>query len=509
MQSNDTRIKRRRSLASKSGFQYFPATPCLLEQIGICSTSYINKRSSLLDKKVEDGVVYDERLRDYQNQDVHFLMHAMYKMIFNEQRTGKTPTTLVTIRELGYTNNIIIAPGSTLYNWKEEYQKWHGGNVLVYSGTIKQRAKMLENFNGTLIMSYGIAKNDEDILMKRKYDAMIVDEVHRLRNFKGMRSKSSPAFAKSIIRLSRRALDGFALSGTPAPNYPYNIFGTLHLLIPTLFKSYYSFADYYFDTDDVIINSMGDSVYQIGDFQSDLKEKEFVQFLEQNSIQRKRKEVMSWLPDIDVQKVHLPVGTRQQKMLDEMHEFFEYKDVVAMNHLDKMIKERQLANDPRLFGFNIKGAKVKWLEQYMEDYPEKTLIVVSPMTSWLKLLAEEIPGSKLLVGGLNPKQKKQIETEFNAGKHPVLLCNIEVAMEGMKLWRADTLIFLDRDLTQSYNEQMGDRLVPITEAIAKEKPHQEIIVLITDTIIERYIDTMLGNKKSKSSIVNDYKNWKG
>ena len=478
----------------------FPATPTLLGVLNIDTKLYNIKRNELLKKKTET-VIYDKRLRDYQNQDVHFLIQMKQKAIFNEQRTGKTPTTLVTMRILQENLNIIIAPGSTLYSWKKEYDKWHKGNAIIYEGTKAKRKKLLENFSGTLIMTYGIALNDKDILLKRKFDAIVVDEAHRLRNFKGMRSKHSPAFAKAIMELSKNIKGRYALTGTPAPNYPYNIFGIYHFLMPKLFKSYWQFIDYYFDVKDVVINRQLDTIKEIGGYLNQIKEQEAVEFLEQ-------KEVMLWLPEIDIQKISIDATKTQLKALEEMHEFYEYKDIEAMNDLDRMTKERQIANDPRIVGLKTKGAKTLWLEQLLKDYPDKTFIFASESTSWLKILDKELKNSKLLIGGLNNKQKNIIETDFNNGKYQILLCNIQVAMEGMKLWRADKLIFLSRDLTQSYNTQMGDRLVPITEAIALEKPHQEIIILKTNTDIEDYIDLMLNNKFSKSEIINNYKNYK-
>ena len=105
---------------------------------------------------------------------------------------------------------------------------------------------------------------------------------------------------------------------------------------------------------------------------------------------------------------------------------------------------------------NIKSAKTDWIHDYLKDYPEKTVMIASAFTSYLKLIHKEIPNSVLMIGGMSDKRKSEIEKDFNNKKIKVLLANIDVAKEGMKLYGADTLIVVDRSLTYTDNEQLFD-----------------------------------------------------
>lgn len=492
-------------------YQQFPASPTLLKSLpyilGCDLNEYIKKRDEFLAVK-NTTVSIHSNLRNYQNQDAVFLMSLTSKGVFNQQRVGKTPTTLVSMREKGELNNIIIAPGSTIYSWKEEYEKWHQGPVKVLTSNInkRKRKEIEQDFEGTLIMSYGIASNDYEQLLKRNVDAIVVDEAHRLRNFKGQRSRKSPKMTKAIHKLSRVAKGRYALTGTPVPNHPANIYGILAYLFPTFFTSYWKFVEYYFQIDEQIINANRDTVRQVGKFKNAQREAELVEFIEFISIQRKRKDVMKWLEEAEPRKIKIPLSNKQDKYLDEFHEYFEIEgtDVMAINTLGRMIKERQLANDPRLVGLKEVGTKTEWLNQYMKDYPEKSVIIVSQFRKYLELLQKETGSSALLVGGNTDLQKHQIETDFNNKKFQYLFAQIDTAKEGMKLHGADVMIFLDRTLTYTDNEQMADRLLPTTKEIASEKELQEIIYLITDSVIENYIDHMLRNKKSETDIINNY-----
>jgi len=63
---------------------------------------------------------------------------------------------------------------------------------------------------------------------------------------------------------------------------------------------------------------------------------------------------------------------------------------------------------------------------------------------------------------------------------------------------------IDRSLTYTDNEQIFDRILPVTEQIAKDLEPQEIIILTTDSTIENYLHKMLQLKKSMTDIINDY-----
>ena len=466
-------------------------------------------RNTLLHKK-HTPASFDPKLRDYQNQDVGFLTSLKAKGVFNQQRVGKTPVTLVCLREMKQNKNIIVAPGSVTFQWLQEYKKWHSDNVKVLTSKLssKERKEIIKTFTGTLIMSYGILRNHIDDLLKQQYDAMVVDEAHRLRNYKNMRDPRTPKMAKAVIKLGKATPNRYALSGTPSPNKPENIFGILAFLFPDIFTSYWNFIDYYFEVKDIVINRDFDTIKQVTGFKNKNKERELQEFLETISIQRKRKEVMPWLTEIKHEVISLEPTPKQGKYLEELRETFEIEEeeLTTLNILERMIRERQIAIEPKLLGLNTKGVKTEWIKEYVADYPEKSIIIVSTFTSYLNYLKKEIlTDAVLLTGKVKDEQRGVIEEDFNNKKFNILLANLDVAKEGMKLYGADTMIFIDTSLTYTDNEQCMDRVLPTTEDIASEKDLQEILILVTNTQIDLYLQNMFKEKKSKTDIINDYK----
>lgn len=488
-------------------------SPTLLDSLNIdenTKIAYLSQRDQLLAKKTLMTPV-DDRLRPYQTQDVNFLLSIKNKGNFNQQRVGKTPETLVTIKHLKeHKNAIIIAPGSTTYSWLKEFKKWtFCDDVVVVSSKITKpnRAKLYKNFKGTIIITYGLVLNDLDLLLARKIDTIILDEAHRIRNYRSMGSASTPKTTKAIITLSRAAKNRYALTGTPAPNEQHNIYGILAFLFPTLFKSYWAFIEYYFHISDKVINANYDTVKEIRGFKNKTKEAELTEFLETISIQRKRSDIMEWITEITPEKIILETSKKVKTMFEELSRYFEIAeaDVEAINVLDKMIKSRQLAVAPELLGIKETSVKLEYIQEYMKDYPEKSIIIVSMFTSYLKIIQPQIKGSVLIIGSTSDEDRNKIETDFNNKKTQVILANLDVIKEGMKLYGADTMFLLDRSLTYTDNEQVMDRLIPITEQIAKDKEPQEIIILLTDLYIETYIDESLNRKKQQTDIINDYR----
>ena len=103
------------------------------------------------------------KLRPYQKEDVQELLNHNSHGIFNEQRTGKTPTSLVAMAMKVQGRILIIATASMTYKWQEEARTWTGRSAHVYGGTKNHRKYILDQFignpSGILVISYGLVKS--------------------------------------------------------------------------------------------------------------------------------------------------------------------------------------------------------------------------------------------------------------------------------------------------------------------------------------------------------------
>lgn len=428
------------------------------------------------------------KLRTYQAQDASIIRKYPVLAIFNEQRTGKTPTVLSALKDL--TNGLIVCPSSLKLNWLNEYNKWSNTKAVVVSGSKTKRMRIYATLaEETMIISYETLRADiNDILkMFKRFSYLIVDEAHRLRNHK---TKQSVALFK-VRNLCERV---YPMTGTPAVNHSADVFGLLKLMFPQKYTSYWQFVERYFK---VIDGMFGKEIYG-------LKEDYMIEFndlLYKHSIQRKRKDVMAWIPKITERIVELEPTTKQTTLFRQIKRLNTLNEEVIDNPLTKLLRLRQVAVDPGYFGIEEKSPKFQFIMDFIEDNDDN-VVIFSTMTGALKRLHELVPDSLLLTGEQTTEQKEHAVRELQAGRCKVLLSNIKAGGTGFTMDNADTIIFLDKSYTPDENDQASDRIVP-TNPGAKYGAKQ-IITLLVNGSVEPKIEQMLKEKIDIIQYVNNY-----
>jgi SNF2 family DNA or RNA helicase len=442
-------------------------------------------------------------LRPYQIEDVNFLAKLDTAGIFNQQRTGKTPTALKVLECKGCKKNLVVCPATAIYNWQNEYKRWLNKPCEVFTGTKKQIDTALQNWSDGAIISYGMLKDTASYdgmistILKSNVDAVVIDEAHRIKS-------RDAAVTNAVFRLIHVPVR-LALSGTPALNRSHEIWSTLHFLYPKHFNSYWKFIDQYF------VKTLrrapgGRQFIEIEGFKSAQAQYELQGILNRISVQRKRKDVMQWLPDKDYSAVELNATKEQIKYLDELQHYYETEHIITQGTLDRLIRYRQICNAPGLLDLKGKSPKIEWLKQYLKDYPDKPIVIFSKFTSFLKLiqgnLKEPIP---MIIGETPLKQRQKLITDFQSGKINQLLLNIDACKEAITLDRAEAEIFLDKYPPAGDIEQAEDRFVSTTKDKA-DKPHEIIEVMIKDTY-DAHLFELVRQRISETDVINDYKKY--
>lgn len=458
-------------------------------------------------------------LREYQKEDVKFLAARKSAGCFNEQRTGKTPTALSTMKVKDVCKLLIIAPASTLYTWADECHRWwfEGLPAIVVDGPAAKRKQLIEHWTkGALIISYECLRETQriirdelgdiqeiqisgDLAYIRKHkdiEGIILDEAHRIKNHKSKQ-------AEALFSL-KNVPNKLALSGTPAPGKQHEIFSILHWLYPTIFTGYWRFIDYYF-TQFEEYNASG-KYKVIGTFKHN-KDKELQEFLNVISTRRLRSSVMAWLPEKDRQVVKLPLTKEQDMYITELNNYFEIEgtDVDAVNILAKLMKIRQICLAPGILDLKGKSPKAEWIKQYLTDYPDKKVLIFSNFTTWLKYLGKELDCDNFIIGETSKAKREELKNDFQSGKINLLLINIKAGKEGITLDTADVAIFTDKYPPIGDIQQAEDRFVATTKD--KLNTGHTIIDLVMADSYEVNILRMLENNASEVDIINNYINY--
>ncbi|CAN4076911.1 unnamed protein product [Withania somnifera] len=213
-------------------------------------------------------------LHPYQLEGLNFLRFAWSKqthvILADEMGLGKTIQSIAFLASLFEENvspHLVVAPLSTLRNWEREFATWAPQmNVVMYVGGAQARAIIREyelffpkNLKITkkkksgqtvgeskqyrikfdvLLTSYEMINMDSASLKPIKWDCMIVDEGHRLKN------KDSKLFSSLKQYCSRHRV---LLTGTPLQNNLDELFMLMHFLDAGKFGSLEEFQQEFED----------------------------------------------------------------------------------------------------------------------------------------------------------------------------------------------------------------------------------------------------------------------
>ncbi|GMF22877.1 unnamed protein product [[Candida] boidinii] len=191
------------------------------------------------------------KLRDYQIQGLNWLI-SLYEnrlsgILADEMGLGKTLQTISFLGYLRYYKNIdgpfiVITPKSTLDNWRREFGKWTPDvNVLVLQGTKEERADIIQNqlmqakFD-VVITSYEMVIREKSKLSKFRWEYIVIDEAHRIKNEESALSQ--------IIRLfySKNRL---LITGTPLQNNLHELWALLNFILPDVFGDNETFDEWF------------------------------------------------------------------------------------------------------------------------------------------------------------------------------------------------------------------------------------------------------------------------
>jgi SNF2 family DNA or RNA helicase len=443
-------------------------------------------------------------LRPYQIEDLNKLTPLNCAGIFNEQRTGKTPTAIRYMEIKKADKVLVVCPASMLYPWKQAWKEWADKDAIVCEGTPKRRLKLIEQWqHGPLIISYGCLKDTIrtggmlPYILEKKPDGCIADEAHKFKDI-------HTATATAMYQLCKVIPYRLALTGTPATNKPIDVFGILKWLYPDDYRSYWRFADENFYISDMY-TGFNKKHKEVGDWRPGRKEiiaNELAQF----TTQRKRKEVMEWLSDKDYVDIKLPCTKEQRKYLNELEEFFETEHIVTQAVLDRLIRVRQICAAPAILDLKGSSPKINWLLQYIQDYPNKPILVFTKFTSLILLLLKEFEKKKIetgvITGAVPPKKRQQYVTAFQNGDLNILLIQIDAGKEGLTLDRAECEIFMDQFPPAADIQQAEDRFIATTPERA-DKPNQIIRLQMEDTYDEECYK-LVARRASSIDVVNSY-----
>lgn len=386
---------------------------------------------------------YDERLEQYQTADVAKGLALGNVLNRNKMGFGKTVETVSMLRDWYARDTVIIAPKSVCPQWKEHYATWWPE---MYSsvGVFDLKAP-------TVVLNYEKLLQTKVItaLRSRRHDAVVFDEVHKLKNRKSKRTIA----AKEIP-----ARYHVGLTGTPILNKPDDLWSILHAI-----DWHYSGTNYW------------NFVYYF----CNVVEGHYGKTIEGLSQNPARVAMLHKLLDlVSIYNGHLQVaqGKRRVEVKVDMtkHQFDLYKKIKKLtfeelpenctiaNGAVLAMRLQQTTSWPGLFGVEGHGAKFEWVLDFCEGTDEP-VVIFTRFEQTAEALRSYLVDNKIsavtYTGKKKPDVKEAVKQLFIRGETQVIIGTIGAMGEGVDGLQVARLgIMLERDWSPEINEQCEDRL---------------------------------------------------
>lgn len=402
-------------------------------------------------------------LRDYQKEGVYWL-HFLKKYGFggilaDEMGLGKTIQAL-TILEMqrGKGISMVICPKSLIYNWEAEIKKYYPKfKVLIVDKDSSKRRQLIEKYKDydLIITSYSLIQKDyvhyNDLEVKFNY--MILDEAHYVKNMKTLSSK-----AVRVIDAERKLL----LTGTPLENNLDELYGTFELIMPGYLGSKLDFRR------DFVSKIERNNTIALEILQSKIRP--FI-------LRRTKSEVLKELPDKQESIMYNEMTNKQVAIYNEVlkrikadvNELIETQgfEKSRIQILSALLKLRQICNHPSLADKSFsetedisgKYEQFQELLQEVVDSGEKVL-VFSQFTSMLNIFEEDLKEKGITYVRLDgsTKNRQDVVNQFNEDDNiKVFLISLKAGGVGLNLTAASSVFLYDPWWNPMAEKQAVDR----------------------------------------------------
>ena len=373
------------------------------------------------------------QLFPHQQEAKLFLLSRRRAILADQPRVGKTlPTAAAALENLPA---LIVCPAIAKTIWEAAFNKL-APSVSVHVVNGKKGASEVNSADITIInydvLQYGVTNVD-------KYKTLVLDECHRIKNPKAARTKAAMLAMKKIGHV-------YALSGTPIPNRPIELWPILHGL-GVYRGGWFDFASRY--------AKMWSAPWGL-DTSGASNLPELKDLMRPYVLRRKKENIFKDYKDPQVSLITFDLAN------DKREQAFDADALVA--NPNALMAFEGLAEIMREAGMR----KVKAASEFINDLLQanEPVVVFAHHKDVVAALQEELKEHKpVIVVGDTTRLKRDMAIEaFQAGKTKCIIGNIAAMSEGVDLSAADTIVFVECTWSTSALEQASSRVENINKS---------------------------------------------
>lgn len=344
-----------------------------------------------------------------------------------------------------YPPSLVVAPASVLHNWATEIKHFAPSlPFALYAGA--DRNTLCFSEFPLVLTTYGILRNDIEILKGMEWGCVILDESQNIKN-------PDSRNAQCAYRLQAR--HRFCLSGTPVENRPEELWSQMHFLNPDLLGNLSHFKKHF------------------GEVETNVDSRELLKRLTAPYILRRSKqEVLHELPPLNEVTLLCDMLPRQAQLYEQekskqRNQLLQWENQDSPNRvhvLSALMRLRLLAIAPDIFRefSDIPSGKTQAITSTLETLAAEghKVLVFSSFVRYLKILSQWCThqGIKhLMLTGQTRNRPQVIESFRKDPDMQVFLISLKAGGVGLNLTEADYVLLTDPWWNVSAERQAMDR----------------------------------------------------
>jgi SWI/SNF-related matrix-associated actin-dependent regulator 1 of chromatin subfamily A len=442
---------------------------------------WLPKAAIIKDNSVKDVVIdyskYSNRPPlEHQKEAIQKLVENKKFILADDMGLGKTTSTIIAALETESKKILIICPATLKINWKREIENYSDRPIFISEG------KQFSTEHDFVIINYDIMKNfhdpkkkDESLILMSKFDLVIIDEAHYIKNAQAQRTKLINDITKSVDRL-------WLLTGTPMTSRPIDYFNLLSLIDSPVAKNWMAYVIRYCSGFQFKVGPR-----KIWNVQGASNLEELRDRTAGLTLRRLKENVLD-LPDKIITPVYLRLKSKvYEEVMGDYYNWYEKNPEESKSltvQFTKLTKVRQIIADEKI------SQTIEIAENIIEQ--DKKVIIFCNFTDSLNKITEHFGKAAVKLDGSMSKVERQFSVDqFQENdKIKVFVGNIKAAGVGITLTSAEAVIFNDLSFLPSDHAQAEDRAYRYGQ-----KNNVLVYYPIFENTIEGIIYDILHNKK--------------
>ncbi len=439
-------------------------------------------------------------LRPYQIIGVRWLwflyQHGLSGILCDDMGLGKTHQTMALMAAICNSlkdspntplHFLVVCPTSVIYHWEEKIQKFLPGvRVCTFHGI----SRNLEDFHhqyDVLLTSYGVWRNEIELLSQVKFELAIFDEVQVAKNH------SSRIYSSLLSVDSQMSL---GLTGTPIENHLRELKSLFDIVLPSYMPPEMDYREFFVKP----IEKEGNTE----------RRRLLSRLIKPFILRRKKGDVLLDLPEKIEEISHCELSPQQEQLYNEvlrqssqqiLSDLQQDGAPVPYVHIFALLTRlKQICNHPAVYYKTPEKYKEyasgKWdlfvelLNEARES--QQKVVIFSQYLNMLDIFEEYLKESGTgfaTIRGATLDRAQQLQRFNHDPDCEVFLASLQAAGLGVDLTAGSVVIHYDRWWNAARENQATDRVHRIGQTRGVQ-----VFKLVTKGTFEERIDTLITNK---------------